>query len=171
MELDKCEFGEEWSRCEEVLGSCLQTGGCFLTFDELSNVLLSSGFATSGDSLNEVLSALQIHPERRYTVYDVERAAILLTNKPQEDEIFTMLVETLDPASTGTIHINQLRCLLEKFGASVADTRWAHFQNEHAPDGSEKFTYEQLRAILRKCKDSKNHEPSSDGRHSATERA
>ncbi|EFO62798.1 Hypothetical protein GLP15_699 [Giardia lamblia P15] len=171
MELSKFELGKEWSRCEEILESYLQTDGCFLTFDEVSNVLLSSGLATSRDSLKEALLGLQIQPGRRYTIYDVERAALFLTIKPHEDEIFTMLIEILDPESTGMIHINQLKCLLERFGASIADEKWIHFQNEYASDGSEKFTYEQLRAILRKCEDSKNHESSSDGRHNAIERA
>ena len=167
----KEKLEDMWKRCEAILESYLQEDEYFLTLEEVRTALLHSGLAASEDSLNDVLLALHVQPGRRYTVYDVERAALLLSTVHQDDDIFTILVETLDPESTGAIHINQLKCLLGKFGTSVADAEWRRFQNAYASDGSGKFTYKQLRNILKRCEDSKNHESGRDERYSTTERS
>lgn len=156
------QLRERWRKCETILESYLQEDRCFLTLEEAKNALISSKLATNKESLNNVLSALNMQPSRRCTVYDVERAALLLTSKPQQEEIFEILVETLDPESTGIIHINQLRLLLRKFGASMTDVKWNHLRDTYAPGSDDVFTHEQLRSILRACEDSKNHEPGSD---------
>lgn len=156
------QLDRKWKQCEAILESYLQGNGCFLTLEEVKDILLSSGFAKDKDSLNNVLLALNMLSNRRYTVYDVERAALLLANKHKQEDVFKILVETLDPESTGVIYINQLKCLLGKFGASMTDIKWNYLQDTYAPGGDGKFTYEQFSSILKTCENPKNHESGSN---------